>query len=64
MSKRHVTRIRVEVTLTLPPGKSQKWGLEWAKAALEHRVRAASEADPRPSTILCRLAGREVTYLT
>lgn len=62
MSKRQSTRVKIEVSMTLPVGKSAKWGLDWVKATLEQRGAAMPAA--APVALVFRLAGREITYLT
>lgn len=59
MTKRQVTRIKVEVEFVLPVGKRPPWGVEEVKRLLAEDV----EGKPCFSSLSVRLVSKETTYL-
>ena len=56
MSKRSVMKVKIEVSFTLPPGRTPA-------DAVKHIQLVLSELNPPPAALQVRLLSKELTYL-
>jgi hypothetical protein len=56
MSKRSITKVRIEVSFTLPAGRTPT-------QAVEHLRQLLSDLPTRPTELAVRLLGKETRYL-
>lgn len=63
MSKRQVTKVKVEVEMTLPVGKRPQWGVNYVGELLAAADKTRTPHWPVPVAVHTRLLSKETTYL-